>query len=81
MSYITFSPTYFAQAYGTGVYGCGNYQQGCTGTAPAAPNTGMALMEPSFVIPGALVGAVIIALITTAIARTVRRRRQNITKL
>jgi len=89
MSHIAFTTTIFAQAYGSGTYGCGAYQIGCattstptTGTVPGAPNTGMALMEPSFVIPGAMVGAVIIALATTTIARAIRRaRRQNTPKL
>lgn len=67
----------FAQAYGAGTYSCGNYQEGCTtGTTPTPPNTGMILTEPSIAIPGSLLLAVLIALVTTAIARAVRRKRR-----
>lgn len=77
---IYISVSTFAQAYGADTYGCGNYQEGCTtsGTGnpvPGAPNTGMLLTEPSFAIPGSLLLAVLIALVTTTIARTIRRRR------
>jgi hypothetical protein len=69
----------FAQAYGTGTYSCGAYDQGCTtsgtSTTPSAPNTGMLLSEPSFVIPGSLLIAVILAIITTSIAKLLRRKR------
>lgn len=66
-----------AQAYGADTYSCGNYQEGCTtGTTPTPPNTGMMLTEPSVVIPGSLLLAVLIALVTTTIARTIRRRRK-----
>ena len=70
----------FAQAYGADTYGCGNYQEGCTtagtpGTNPTPPNTGMILTEPSIAIPGSLLLAVLIAIITTTIARTLRRKR------
>ncbi|HET6747541.1 MAG TPA: hypothetical protein VFH06_05535 [Candidatus Saccharimonadales bacterium] len=71
------TPTFFAQAYGTGTYSCGAYQQGCTSgttTAPTAPNTGMLLSEPSFVIPGSLLLAVIIAIFTTLITKKLRRK-------
>lgn len=74
------SSTVFAQAYGTGTYSCGNYQEGCTtstGTAPTTPNTGMLLTEPSFVVPGSLLLAIIIALITTTIAKTLRKRKNH----
>lgn len=77
MANIYTSVSTFAQAYGTGTYSCGNYQEGCTtGTAPTPPNTGMMLTEPSVAIPGSLLLAVLIALITTAIARTIRRKRR-----
>lgn len=69
----------FAQAYGAGTYSCGNYQEGCTtGTnpTPTPPNTGMMLTEPSIAIPGSLLLAVLIALVTTSIARVIRRRRR-----
>lgn len=76
----TLSPlTSLAQAYGAGTYSCGNYQEGCatsTGTTPGAPNTGMLLTEPSFVIPGSLLLAVLLALATTAITRFIRRKRR-----
>jgi hypothetical protein len=66
----------FAQAYGTGVYGCGQYQVGCAqGTTPSAPNTGMLLSEPSFVVPGSLLIAIILAIITTSIAKLIRRKK------
>lgn len=72
--------TFLAQAYGEGVYGCALYnnQVGCvdSGTqAPGAPNTGMLLTEPSFVIPGSLLLAILIALISTTIAKLFRRRK------
>lgn len=80
---VTFSaPTLLAQAYGTGIYGCGNYQEGCqvgttTPASPGVPNTGMLLSEPSFVVPGSLLLAILIALITTSIAKLIRRRRNS----
>jgi hypothetical protein len=74
----TNSSLLFAQAYGSNAYGCGNYQEGCTtSTTPTPPNTGMMLTEPSIAIPGSLLLAVLIALITTAIARTLRRKRHS----
>lgn len=70
--------TFFAQAYGTGTYSCGAYEQGCTtgqaGTTPGVPNTGMLLSEPSFVIPGSLLLAVVIAVLTTFVAKKLRQR-------
>jgi|GEM_PF-1977740 len=72
------TPAFFAQAYGTGTYSCGPYQQGCTTgqtATPAAPNTGMLLTEPSFVVPGSLLLAVIIAIFTTLLARKFRRNQ------
>lgn len=69
--------TTFAQAYGTGTYSCGVYEEGCaTSTAPSVPNTGMLLSEPSFVVPGSLLLAVLIALITTTIAKFIRRKQR-----
>ena len=66
----------FAQAYGQGDYSCGNYQQGCsqtTGIQP--PNTAAILADPSVAIPGSLVLAVVVALITTTVAKSIRRLR------
>ncbi len=77
---ITSTPSLFAQAYGTGTYGCGPYEEGCTATTgatpPGVPNTGALLAEPSFVIPGSLLIAVLIAIITTSITKVIRRKRQ-----
>lgn len=73
------SSTVFAQAYGSDVYGCGTYQyqQGCTtGATPTVPNTGMILTDPSFVIPGSLILAILLAAVTTTIAKLIRRKRR-----
>ncbi len=71
-----FSNTYlFAQAYGQGDYSCGNYQQGCGQTTVQPPNTAAILADPSVAIPGSLVLAVIVALVTTTIAKSVRKWR------
>lgn len=77
---VTVHTTFFAQVYGEGVYGCGTYnnQVGCTdaGTStPGAPNTGMLLAEPSFVIPGSLLLAILIALISTTVVKIVRSKK------
>jgi multisubunit Na+/H+ antiporter MnhC subunit len=72
------STTFTAQAYGAGTYSCGAYQEGCTtsgSVTPSAPTTGTFLSEPSFVVPGSLILAILIALATTSIARFVRRRK------
>lgn len=65
----------FAQAYGQGDYSCGNYQQGCSQTSVGAPDTSTILAQPSVVIPGSLILAVLIALITTTIARSLRKMK------
>ena len=75
----THSSTLFAQAYGSDVYGCGTYQyqEGCiAGATPTAPNTGMILTDPSFAIPGSLILAILIAVVTTTIAKLIRRKRR-----
>jgi len=79
---VTIHTTFFAQAYGESVYGCGTYnnQVGCTdagtGTsAPGAPNTGMLLAEPSFAVPGSLLLAILIALISTTVVKIVRSKK------
>lgn len=74
------SLTLFAQAYGTGTYSCGAYQEGCAAESQTAgvPNTGMPaalLSEPSFVVPGSLLLAVLLALITMGVTKLVRRNR------
>lgn len=73
------SVTTLAQAYGTGIYGCGQYEVGCTEqtVAPSAPNTGMLLNEPSFVVPGSLLLAIILAIITTSIVKLVRHKKAS----
>ena len=69
------STSLFAQAYGQGDYSCGNYQQGCSQTGVGVPNTSAILSQPSIVIPGSLVLAVLIALLTTTIARSLRKMK------
>ena len=73
-----------AAAYGEGAYSCGVYQVGCTsGTTPGTntgilpPDTSALLSEPSFLIPGSLLLAILIALITTTVARFIRKRKAN----
>ncbi len=79
MNTFVSSSTILAQAYGTGVYGCGPYEVGCTqsSTTPSAPNTGMLLSEPSFVIPGSLLLAVLLAIISTSIIKLIRRKKTS----
>jgi hypothetical protein len=79
-SKITFSPTLFAQVYGEGAYSCGQYENNCatdnsgsTGVLP--PNTSAVLSEPSIVVPGSLLLAILVALISTSIAKLLRRRK------
>ena len=77
---ITSTSSTLAQAYGTGTYGCGAYQEGCATTSttpPGVPNTGALLTEPSFVIPGSLLIAVLLAIVTTTIAKLIRRKRRS----
>jgi len=73
---------HFAQAYGTGTYGCGTYEEGCattgqTAAAPGVPNTGMLLSEPSFVVPGSLLLAILLAMVILGITKLVRRKRSQ----
>jgi hypothetical protein len=75
--------TFLAQAYGSNTYGCGTYenQVGCetsSAPTPGVPNTGMLLAEPSFVIPGSLLLAILIALISTTVAKIVRRKKHYV---
>jgi len=65
----------FAQAYGQGDYSCGNYQEGCSQTGVGAPDTSAIFSQPSVVIPGSLVLAVLVALLTTMITRSLRKMK------
>jgi hypothetical protein len=75
----TFVSTHLlAAAYGEGTYSCGQYQVGCSTTSNVqVPDTSTAsiLSEPSIVIPGSLLLAIIVALITTTIAKYLRRNK------
>lgn len=81
-SSLSSSIVVLAQAYGAGTYSCGAYQEGCTTstgttTTPSVPNTGMLLSEPSFVVPGSLLLAIIVALISTTIAKRFKRTHKS----
>jgi|GEM_PF-2639066 len=72
--------TFLAQAYGEGTYSCGRYENNCsnsgsTGILP--PNTSAILSEPSIVVPGSLLFAILIALLTTSITKLLRRRKAS----
>jgi hypothetical protein len=74
----TFVSTYLlGAAYGEGAYSCGNYEVGCSTGTVQAPDTSTVsvLSEPSIVLPGSLLLAIIVALITTTIAKYVRRMK------
>jgi len=65
----------FSAAYGQGNYSCGAYEVGCTTTTGVLPpDTSALLSEPSVVIPGSLLLAILIALVTTTIAKLLRKR-------
>ncbi|HEU5121868.1 MAG TPA: hypothetical protein VFT59_03400 [Candidatus Saccharimonadales bacterium] len=84
MSTWTYPTTIVAQAYGADAYSCGPYQEGCavetTTPLPSAPTTGTFLSEPSFVVPGSLLLAILLAFITTAVAMRLKRRSKTIVK-
>jgi hypothetical protein len=66
--------TLFSTVYGQGVYSCGAYEVGCATTTVSPPDTSALLTEPSIAIPGSLLLAVIVALITTSVIKLIRRR-------
>ena len=70
------SSTLFSAAYGEGTYSCGDYEVGCStsSTSVLPPNTSAILSEPSIVVPGSLLLAIIVALITTSIVKLIKRR-------
>lgn len=71
----TFVSTHLlAAAYGEGTYNCGQYQVGCSVQAPDTSAVSI-LSEPSIVVPGSLLLAIIVALITTTIAKYLRRSK------
>lgn len=79
MTAITLHPlstnVLFSAAYGEGVYGCGKFEVGCsTSTGILPPDTSAILSEPSIVVPGSLLLAILVALITTSVVKLIRRR-------
>lgn len=67
-----------AEAYGEGLYSCGQFEEGCTtqGTAPGAPDTGL-FGQPAYIAYPTLIGlAIIIGTITFLISRKLRGRKK-----
>lgn len=77
--WVSSTTSLFAQAYGAGTYSCGAYEEGCATALPSAPTTGVGafLSEPSFVVPGSLLLAILLAFITTTLVKFVRRRKHQ----
>lgn len=70
--------TYFAQTYDESVYGACAYQDttDCSSTAVGAPNTGF-LLQPTFMIPAILGGAILIAAAILLVKKIVRKTRSS----
>ena len=71
--------TYIAQVYQENAYGTCAYQDttDCNSTAVVgAPNTGF-LMQPTFMIPAILGGAILIAAIILIVKKIVRKTRSS----
>lgn len=71
-----FKPYHYlgADAYGTGVYGCGEYQEGCT-TTGTGDDGGLVNTGYNVIIPVAFASALIIAAAILLITKFVRKRK------
>ena len=72
-------PYYYlgAEAYGTGTYNCGSFQQGCAAGASTGSNGGLAYTGYNIVIPVALAAALIVAAAILLVTKFVRKRKAN----
>ena len=73
------SYTYLAEAYGEGLYSCGQFEQGCNTTqgTPNAPDTGF-FGQPAYIVyPTLLAVAIVVGTISFLISRKLRSRRQK----
>lgn len=65
------------EAYGTGTYDCGNYEEGCAAGASTGSDSGGGLSYTGYnvIIPIALAAALIIAAAILLITKFVRKRK------
>lgn len=73
--------TYYilAEAYGTGYYSCGEYNEGCSTTQDTvgAPDTGL-FAQPAYILYPTLLGvAVVIGVLSYLIARQIKKLRKK----
>jgi len=77
-----------AEAYGTGTYDCGNFDEGCTTTSTgtdtntgtdtgAAAGGGLSYTGYNIIIPVAIGAALVIAAIILVVTRLTRRRKSS----
>ena len=67
-----------AEAYGTGTYNCGNFQEGCAaGASTGSNNGGLSYTGYNIIIPVALAAALIVAAAILLITKFVRKRKAN----
>jgi len=70
---------YFAQAYDANAYGTCAYQDttNCSSTAVVgAPNTGF-FLQPTFIIPAILGGAILLATLILVVKKIIRKTRSS----
>jgi len=72
-----FKPYHYlgAEAYGTGVYGCGEYEAGCTTGTGDGGDGGLVNTGYNIIIPVAFAAALIIAAAILLITKFVRKRK------
>lgn len=64
-----------ADAYGTGTYGCGEFEQGCAAGTSTGNDGGLAYTGYNVLIPVALAAALIVAAAILLVTKFVRKRK------
>lgn len=66
-----------AEAYGTGTYNCGDFEQGCAAGASTGSDGGLSYTGYNIIIPVALAAALIIAAAALLITKFIRKRKAS----
>ena len=72
-------PYYYlgAEAYGTGTYNCGDFEEGCAAGTSTGNNGGLSYTGYNIIIPVALAAALIVAAAILLVTKFVRKRKAN----
>ncbi len=77
---MNLQPYYYlgAEAYGTGTYNCGDFEEGCAaGASTGSDSGGLSYTGYNIIIPVALAAALIVAAAILLVTKFVRKRKAN----